>query len=377
MNRPIYLDYAATTPVSAEVMDAMIPYFSLHFGNSGSNQHMFGWEAADAVDQARKSIASYFSLKPSSILFTSGATESTNLAILGLLEHQSPGHIISSVLEHKAVLEPLAFLASKGWDITYLKPNELGEINIDQIKAAQKSNTQFVSIMWVNNEIGTINDISTIAQWCSNEGIRCHSDATQALGKLDISQAYLPDLLSFSGHKIFGPKGIGALVLKDDGIRLHPRQWGGSQERGLRAGTLPVPLIVGLAKAVEGIPQLLTYLPQIQAIKQEFEKALTASLGESMILNSVSENQIPNILNFSIQGIDWERLFRSMPQLAISNGSACNSKSTFPSHVIKALGRDDDTALSTVRISLAHTYLKEDHEWVINYLVQSFQKLLP
>ncbi|MHA8060711.1 cysteine desulfurase family protein [Aquirufa beregesia] len=375
MNRPIYLDYAATTPVSPEVLEAMIPYFSQYFGNSGSNQHIFGWEAADAVDQARKTIASYFSVKPTSILFTSGATESNNLTILGLLEHQTPGHIISSPVEHKAVLEPLAFLASKGWDITYIEPNHQGEIRLDQITASKKSNTRLVSIMWVNNEIGIINDIPAIAQWCTQVGITCHSDATQALGKLDISQAYLPDLLSFSGHKIFGPKGIGGLYVKE-GTHLQARQWGGAQERGLRAGTLPVPLIVGLAKAVEGIPQLLTYLPQIQAKKQELENTLKKLLGERMILNSISQNQIPHILNFSIQEVDWEKLFRSMPMLALSNGSACNSKSTFPSHVLKALGRDDDTALASLRISLAHTYLNEDHDWVMNYLVKSLEKLI-
>lgn len=375
MNRPVYLDYAATTPVSPEVLEAMIPYFSQHFGNSGSNQHLFGWEAADAVDEARKSIATYFSVKPASILFTSGATESNNLALLGLLEHQTPGHIISSSLEHKAVLEPLAYLATKGWEITYLVPNSTGEINLDQIKAEKKPNTSLVSIMWVNNEIGTINDISSIATWCTQQGIICHSDATQALGKLDISQVHLPDLMSFSGHKIFGPKGIGALFVKVN-TPLQARQWGGSQERSLRAGTLPVPLIVGLAKAVEGIPQLLNSLPQLQAKKLDFEKALKVSLGERICFNSISENQIPHILNFSILGVDWEKLFRSMPKLALSNGSACNSKSTFPSHVLKALGRDDETALASVRISMAHTYLQEDHDWVVNYLVKSLEKLI-
>ncbi|MHA8064255.1 cysteine desulfurase family protein [Aquirufa aurantiipilula] len=375
MNRPIYLDYAATTPVSPEVLEAMIPYFSQHFGNSGSNQHLFGWEASDAVDQARKTISSYFSVNPSSILFTSGATESNNLALLGLLEEQTPGHIISSPLEHKAVLEPLAYLAHKGWEITYLEPNSAGEICLEQIKTAKKSDTRLVSLMWVNNEIGVINDISSIAQWCNQEGIYCHTDATQALGKLDLSQAFLPDLLSFSGHKIFGPKGIGALSVKS-GIPLKARQWGGAQERGLRAGTLPIPLIVGLAKAVERIPHLLTFLPQIQVKKQDLENSLKESLGDSLIVNSISENQIPHILNFSIQGVDWEKLFRCMPLLAFSNGSACNSKSTFPSHVLKALGRDNDTALASIRISLAQPYLNEDHDWVKDYLVKSLEKLI-
>ncbi len=375
LNRSVYLDYAATTPVAPVVLDAMIPYFSQQYGNAGSNQHIFGWEAADAVDQARKTIAAYFSIKPNAVLFTSGATESNNLGILGLLENESPGHIISSAIEHKAVLEPMAYLASKGWDVTYLLPNEFGEISLEQIQAARKLNTRLVSIMWVNNEIGTVSDISGIAQWCQKEGIYCHSDATQALGKLDIAQSCLPDLLSFSAHKIFGPKGIGALLVKE-GIALQARQFGGSQERGLRAGTLPVPLIVGLAKAFEGIPQLLAYLPAIEAIKSDLESLFKENLGHRIVFNSVSKNQIPHILNFSITGLDWERLFRSMPLLALSNGSACNSKSTFPSHVIKALGRDDETALSSVRISLSHLYLMEDHEWVKNYFIQSLQKLL-
>ncbi|WP_164969566.1 cysteine desulfurase family protein [Aquirufa rosea] len=375
MKRPVYLDYAATTPVSQEVLQAMLPYFTDQFGNSGSNQHLFGWEAADAVEESRNSIASFFHVKPSSILFTSGATESNNLAILGLLEHQTPGHIISSVLEHKAVLEPLAHLASKGWEITYLKPNLDGEITLEHFIASVKENTRLVSLLWVNNEIGTITDVPAIAQWCSNHSIICHSDATQALGKMAIQHLYLPDLLSFSGHKIFGPKGIGGLYVKP-GIGLQARQWGGSQERNLRAGTLAVPLIVGLAKAIQQIPLLLQYLPELEAKKKDLANELKAKLGNSIVINSDSQNQVASILNVSIKGVDWEKLFRSMPLLAMSNGSACNSKSTFPSHVLKALGRPDDMALASLRISLAHPYLQENHEWVKQYLVQHLHQLI-
>jgi cysteine desulfurase len=356
MHQPIYLDYAATTPVHPEVLSAMLPYFTEVFGNSGSSAHLYGWRAAEAVEQSRASIASFFQVKPAEVVFTSGATESINLGIRGFLQGKPKGHLITSVLEHKAVLEVFHALKTEGWDVTYL-------LDVADLESTIRPNTVLVSLMLVNNELGTILDYEAVLHLCEAQGIFFHTDATQAIGKLSLTK--LPHLLSFSGHKIYGPKGIGALISR---VPLQPISFGGGQERGLRPGTLPVPLIVGLAKAVEMIPEWLS-----KAVFYQKAKVRLAAL--LPFINS-PVNSVPSILNFTLKGADWERMYQVLNGLAFSNGSACNAKTELPSHVLKALGHSDEDALSSGRFSLGYFTTDEEMDRACEILSQNLPKLL-
>ncbi|UAJ14923.1 cysteine desulfurase family protein [Aquirufa lenticrescens] len=356
MHQPIYLDYAATTPVHPEVLSAMLPYFTEVFGNAGSSAHLYGWRAAEAVEQSRTSIASYFQVKPSEVLFTSGATESINLGIRGFLQGKPKGHLITSVLEHKAVLEVFHSLEVEGWSVTYLTDTA-------ELEKAIRSDTVLVSFMLVNNELGTILDHEKVLRFCEEQGICFHSDATQAIGKHSLTK--LPHLLSFSGHKIYGPKGIGALIAR---VPMSPILYGGGQERGLRPGTLPVPLIVGLAKAVEMIPEWLSRASFYHNAKEQLASFLP-------LINS-PENSVPSILNFTLKGADWEKMFQVLNGLAFSNGSACNAKTELPSHVLIALGYSDEDALASGRISLGYFTTEEEIDRVCEILSQNLPKLL-
>lgn len=356
MHQPIYLDYAATTPVHPEVLSAMLPYFTEVFGNAGSSAHLYGWRAAEAVEQSRASIASYFQVKPSEVVFTSGATESINLGIRGFLEGKPKGHLITSVLEHKAVLEVFHSLETEGWDVTFL-------LDVADLESTFRPDTVLVSLMLVNNELGTILDYETVLRVCESKGICFHTDATQAIGKLALTT--MPHLLSFSGHKIYGPKGIGALISR---VALQPISYGGGQERGLRPGTLPVPLIVGLAKAVEMIPEWLS-----KATFYQVAKARLASL--LPVINSPI-NSVPSILNFTLKGADWERMYQLLNGLAFSNGSACNAKTELPSHVLKALGHSDEDALASGRFSLGYFNTVEEIDRTCEILSQNLPKIL-
>lgn len=356
MHQPIYLDYAATTPVHPEVLSAMLPYFTEVFGNTGSSAHLYGWRAAEAVEQSRASLASSFQVKPSEVVFTSGATESINLGIRGFLHGKPKGHLITSVLEHKAVLEVFHSLEGEGWDVTYI-------LNVTQLEQAIRPDTVLVSFMLVNNEIGTILDYELVWDICDKRGVCFHSDATQAIGKLAFTR--MPHLLSFSGHKIYGPKGIGALIAR---VPLQPISYGGGQERGLRPGTLPVPLIIGLAKAVEMIPEWLS--------KASFYKNAKERLSTFLPLINSPENSVPSILNFTMKGADWERMFQVLNGLAFSNGSACNAKTELPSHVLKALGHSDEDALASGRFSLGYFSTEEEIDHVCEILSQNLPKFL-
>ncbi len=356
MHQPIYLDYAATTPVHPEVLSAMLPYFTEVFGNAGSSAHLYGWRAAEAVEQSRASIASSFQVKPSEVVFTSGATESINLGIRGFLHGKPKGHLITSVLEHKAVLEVFHALEGEGWDVTYI-------LNVTQLEQVIRPDTVLVSFMLVNNELGTILDYESVWDICDKRGVCFHSDATQAIGKLAFTR--MPHLLSFSGHKIYGPKGIGALIAR---VPLQPISYGGGQERGLRPGTLPVPLIVGLAKAVEMIPEWLS--------KAYFYENAQKRLSTFLPLINSPENSVPSILNFTMKGADWERMFQVLNGLAFSNGSACNAKTELPSHVLKALGHSDEDALASGRFSLGYFTTEEEIDYVCEILSQHLPKLL-
>ncbi|MEY2792627.1 MAG: hypothetical protein RJA76_619 [Bacteroidota bacterium] len=375
MNFPIYLDNAATTPIHPSVLEAMNEILQLEFGNSGSQQHIFGWKAEEAIENARQRVATYFKVKNRQIIFTSGATESNNLAIQGFLKNFSEkGHLITSLTEHKSVLEVFYFYENLGWDVTYLKPNVDGIIDLVELKECIQENTKLISIMWVNNETGHIQPMQEILKIAQENQIVFHCDATQALGKIDLNEHFLPDLLSFSGHKIYGPKGIGGLVINNESIYLHPIIFGGNQERGLRSGTLPTHQIIGLSAAIELIPQLLDKNLLYSEWKRKFERMLLDNFEGKIKLNS-SLCGVQSILNFSVQNIDWEELFQILSSLALSNGSACNAKSKEPSHVLKALGLSDTLALSSVRLSMGFMNNPDDMDFVLSYLEKQLKGL--
>jgi len=375
MEFPIYLDYAATTPLHPFVLDQMLPYFQVKFGNSGSQQHFYGWQAEEAVEQSRESIAAYFNVKPRQIIFTSGATESNNIAILGYLNgFEKPGHIITCLTEHKAVLEVCKFLESQGWEVSYLSVDRFGRISLEELQNAIQENTQLISLMWVNNETGIIHPVKDIIEIAKKHNIVFHCDATQALGKIDLDSNNLPDLVSFSAHKIYGPKGIGALVVQNEKLKLHPLVFGGNQERGLRSGTLPTPQIVGLAKAIQLIPSFLGKAGFYQHWKKDIIKLLTSKFAEKVIIHSL-DNNVPSILSFSVKDIDWEELFQDLNNLALSNGSACNAKSKNPSHVLLAMGLPTNLALSTIRLSMGYMTTEDEIQFTLAYLEQRLNHL--
>ena len=375
MNLPLYFDYASTTPVRSEVLNKVLPYFSKFYGNAGSNLHHFGWLAQEAIDLSRNQIADYFNVKPSSIIYTSGATESNNLAIKGYLLDKPKGHLITSTIEHKAVLEIFIHLEKEGYLVTYLTPNEVGQITKENLINAIQDDTILVSLMMVNNEIGTISDYVAFKQICEARSICFHSDATQALGKIKLDLTNLPHLLSFSGHKVYAPKGIGGLLVNNT-IKISPLFDGGGQERGIRSGTLPVPLIVGLGYAFTYIPEILSFDKTLLAFNLRIKEALLNNFKNSILINSKSESNISSILSMSIHGVHWENLFNSLTTIAISNGSACNVKATDPSHVLTAMGHKRDLALSTLRISLSYMTTEKEIDYLIHYLNEKLRKLL-
>ena len=375
MNLPIYFDYASTTPVRSEVLNKMLPYFSTLYGNAGSNLHHFGWLAQEAIDLSRNQIADFFDVKPSSIIYTSGATESNNLAIKGYLKGKSKGHLITSTIEHKAVLEIFSHLEQEGYSVTYLTPNEVGQITKDDLLNAIQTDTILVSLMMVNNEIGTISDYVAFKQICDAHAVCFHSDATQAIGKIKLDLTSLPHLMSFSGHKIYAPKGIGGLLVNNN-IKINALFDGGGQERGIRSGTLPVPLIVGLGYAFTFIPEILSFEETLSNFNRKIKDVLLSNFNKHILINSKSLNNISSLLSISIHGVHWEDLFNSLTAIAVSNGSACNVKATNPSHVLTALGHKRDLALSTLRISLSYMTTEKEIDFLIHYLNEKLRKLL-
>lgn len=375
MKFPIYLDYAATTPVHDLVIDKMMPYFQQKYGNSGSQQHVFGWETEEIVEQSRAIIAHYFQVKSRQVIFTSGATESNNLAIQGYLKgFNTPGHLITCSTEHKAVLEVFKHLESQGWELTYLSVDSDGQISLDELKNSIQVNTHLISIMWVNNETGTIQPIQEICSIAKANQIVFHCDATQALGKVDLHVQDLPDLISFSAHKIYGPKGVGGLVINNDSIQIFPLVFGGNQERGLRSGTLPTQQIVGMSEAFKLIPQMLQKNEFYHHWKNNIFELLTTKYSEKVKINSFNES-VPNLLSFSVIDFDWDELFNRLNKIAVSNGSACNAKTKNPSHVLKAMGLNNDLALSTIRLSMGLQTTNEEMEFVIDYLDKQLNQL--
>jgi cysteine desulfurase len=354
---PIYLDHHATTPLDPRVLDVMLPYYREDFGNAASSTHAFGWRAEAAVDDARERIAAAIGAEPREIVFTSGATESNNLALLGTARgHRSQGeHLVTTAIEHPSVLEPIRQLEREGFHTTVLDVDGAGLVDPDALRAAITDRTLLVSIAMANGEVGVLQPMAEIVDVCREAGVILHTDAAQALGKLPVRVDQLPvDLLSVSGHKIYGPKGVGVLYLRAGRPRIRPQPlfFGGGQERGLRSGTLAVPLVVGLAKALElCLDELASEAKRLTELRNHLWSLISAG-AEGALLNGDPERRLPGNLNLSFPGADTERLLLALTDIALSSGSACSSASPEPSHVLLALGLPETLARASLRFGL-------------------------
>ena len=378
---PIYMDNNATTPVDPRVLEAMLPYFTEVFGNAASRNHQFGWQAEEAVDKARRQVADLIGAGPKEIVWTSGSTESNNLAIKGAAEmYADKGkHVITALHEHKAVLDPCKRLARQGYDVTWLEPGEDGIIYADQVRQAIRDDTILVTIMWANNEIGTVNEVPEIGKICKDKGIIFHTDATQYVGKLpaDVEAAGI-DLLSASAHKLYGPKGIGCLYVRrrKPRVRLTPIIDGGGHERGMRSGTLNVTGIVGMGAACELCR--LEMQDEAQRLSALRDKLIDGILGrlDMAVLNGHRTRRLPHTANISFPYVEGESLLMATKEIALSSGSACTSASLEPSYVLKALGRGDDLAHSSIRFGLGRFNTQEQVDYVVDKVVVSVEHLL-
>ena len=375
---PIYMDYGATTPVDPRVVDAMIPWLREHFGNPASRSHAWGWEAEEAVEKARVEVAKLIGADPREIVWTSGATESNNLAIKGAANfYQSRGkHLITVKTEHKAVLDTTRELERQGFEVTYLDVQEDGLIDLDVLKAAIRPDTILISVMFVNNEIGVIQDIPTIGALCREKGIVFHVDAAQATGKVEIDLATLPvDLMSLASHKSYGPKGIGALyVRRKPRVRLEAQMHGGGHERGLRSGTLPTHQIVGMGEAFRiAREEMATELPRIKALQQRLLDGLKDI--EQVFINGDLTRRVPHNVNASFNYFEGESLIMGIKGIAVSSGSACTSASLEPSYVLRALGRSDELAHSSLRMTIGRFTTEEEIDYAVSLLKDRVAKL--
>jgi len=377
---PIYMDYQATTPMDPRVLEVMSPYFTEKFGNAASRNHGFGWEAEKAVTESRKRIASSIGAKESEIIFTSGATESNNLALQGIARmYQKKGkHIVTVKTEHKCILDTCEALENQCLEITYLPVNSDGLIDLSQLVGEIREDTLLVSVMMVNNEIGVIQPIQEIGKVCREKGVFFHTDATQAVGKIPVDvEALNVDMLSMSAHKLYGPKGVGALYVRKrkPRVRLSPIIHGGGHERGMRSGTLNVPGIVGFAKAVElALEEMQGESLRLAGLRDKLEKELFSKL-DHIYLNGHKEKRIPGNSNISFNYVEGEGLMMSIPDIAVSSGSACTSASLEPSYVLRAMGRSDELAHSSLRFGLGRFTTEEEVDYVIKRVVSGVQKL--
>lgn len=377
MNYPIYLDYNATTPVDARVLEAMLPFFTEHFGNAASRTHVYGLMAESAVDEAREQVARLLGADLKEVVFTSGATESINLAIKGAFDanrHRGT-HVVTVMTEHKAVLDTCEHLRKAGADITYLQPDADGLVSPDQFRDALRPDTVLVSVMWANNETGVIQPIHELATVAHERGVLFHTDATQAVGKLPTNlRNSAIDLLSLSGHKLYAPKGVGALIVRNK-TALTAQQDGGRHERGRRSGTLNVPGIVALGKASELCQQeMRPEATRLADLRDQLEGGILAAVPDTCV-NGSRTHRLSNTTNIAFAGVDGETLLASLSQIAASNGSACNAASTEPSHVLKALGLSDDLAYSSVRFSLGRFTTKADTQAAIGHVTAVVEQL--
>jgi cysteine desulfurase len=381
MGRVIYMDNHATTPMDPRVLEAMLPYFTERFGNAASRNHQFGWEAEAAVDHAREQIGRLINAKPKEVIFTSGATESDNLALKGVAEfYKDKGnHIITAVTEHKAILDTCKALERTGKaQVTYLPVDKEGLIDLDDLCKAITDKTILISIMYANNEIGTIQPIREIGKLAKEKGILLHSDATQGVGKIPVDvEAMGIDLMSFTGHKIYGPKGCGALYVRSKGprVRLTPMMDGGGHERGMRSGTLNVPGIVGFGKACElGGAEMETEAARMIELRGRLQKGLFDQLDE-VYLNGHPTHRLPGNLNVSFAFVEGESLLMGLKDVAVSSGSACTSATLEPSYVLKALGVGEDLAHTSIRFGLGRFNTVEDVDYVTERVVHEVRRL--
>ena len=379
MEFPIYLDNNATTPMDPRVLEAMMPYFTNKFGNAASRNHAFGWSAEEAVDYAREQVASLIGAKEKEIIFTSGATESNNLAIKGAIEmYASKGnHIITVNTEHKAVLDACKHVEKNGGEVTYLAPAENGLIDLNELEAAIKDNTILISIMYGNNEIGVVQPIKEISKIAKSHGVLFHTDATQAVGKIPVNVIEDGiDMMSFTGHKMYGPKGVGALYVRrrNPRVKVTAQIDGGGHERGMRSGTLNVPGIVGFGKACEICEkEMVDEAIRLSAMRDRLEKELL-TIEESYVNGSV-EHRLPHVTNISFKFVEGEGLMMGVKDIAVSSGSACTSASLEPSYVLKNLGLDDELAHSSLRFGLGRFSTEEEVDYTIGHVKEAVEKL--
>ncbi len=372
MKLPIYLDYSATTPCDPRVVEKMVPYLYEHFGNPASHSHAYGWEA-------RANIAALISADPREIVFTSGATEADNLAIKGAAHfyREKGRHLITVKTEHKAVLDSMRHLESEGFEVTYLDVQENGLIRWEDLVNAIRPDTTLISVMAINNEIGVIQDLEAIGRLCREKGIIFHCDATQAAGKIDLNVDRLNvDLMSLSGHKVYGPKGIGALyVRRKPRVRIECQIHGGGHERGMRSGTLATHQIVGMGEAYRlAREEMATELPRIKALRDRLWDGIRSNISD-VYLNGDWEHRAVFNLNVSFAFIEGESLMMAVKDLAVSSGSACTSASLEPSYVLRALGRDDELAHSSIRFTLGRFTTEEEIDYAIKVLTEAVKKL--
>ena len=376
--KPIYLDYSATTPVDPRVVEKMVPWLGDNFGNLASRSHAYGWEAEKAVEYAREQVAELVNADPKEIVWTSGATESNNLAIKGAAHfYQGKGkHLITSLTEHKAVLDTMRELERQGFEVTYLQPPENGLITLEQFKAALRPDTILASIMFVNNEIGVIQDIAALGEICREKGVIFHVDAAQATGKVEIDLNKLKvDLMSFSAHKTYGPKGIGALyVRRKPRIRIEAQMHGGGHERGMRSGTLATHQIVGMGEAYAiAKAEMAAENERLRSLRDRLLKGFEQM--EETTVNGDLEKRVAGNLNISFAYVEGESLMMAIKDVAVSSGSACTSASLEPSYVLKALGRSDELAHSSIRFTIGRFTTEEEIDFTIDLLIKQVAKL--
>jgi cysteine desulfurase len=378
-DQPIYLDYQATTPMDPRVLEAMMPYFTYKFGNPHSRSHSYGWEAEEGVEKARGQLAKLIGADEKEVIFTSGATESNNLAIRGVAEFYKDrkNHVVTTVTEHKCVLDTCRHLEQNGFEVTYLPVQKNGLIDLEELRAAITDKTVVVSIMAVNNEIGVIQPLEEIGKICREKKTFFHTDAAQAAGKIPLDvEAMNIDMMSISGHKIYGPKGIGALfVRRKPRVRLVPLIVGGGQERGFRSGTLPTPLCVGLGEAAEiCMKEMAGEAVRLKKLQERMLKGLHAKLPE-IYVNGDLEHRIPGNLNISFAHVEGESLMMGIKGLSVSSGSACTSASLEPSYVLRALGVEEEMAHTSLRIGLGRFTTEQEVDTAVADLVHHVTKL--
>jgi cysteine desulfurase len=378
MKLPIYLDYAATTPVDPRVVEKMLPYLRDHFGNPASRSHVFGWTAEKAVEEAREQVAALVNADPREIIWTSGATESINLALKGAAHfYRDKGkHLVTVKTEHKATLDTMRELERQGFEVTYLDVDGAGLLDLAQLEAALRPDTTLVSVMYVNNEIGVIQDIAAIGELCRSRGIVFHVDAAQATGKVPIDLSQLKvDLMSFSAHKTYGPKGIGALfVRRKPRVRLEAQMHGGGHERGLRSGTLPTHQIVGMGEAFRlARLEMPAEIERVRMLRDRLWAGLSEI--EEVYVNGDMNRRVAHNLNVSFNFVEGESLIMAIKDVAVSSGSACTSASLEPSYVLRALGRSDELAHSSIRFSVGRFTTLEEIDYTVDLVKRKVAKL--